>query len=176
MEDEVWKECIFDFRDIPTKCDVCGSDKIRYTSNAEIYHGKQYGNGYCYLCDNCGASVGVHNAKSKKPLGRFATKEMKQLKMKCHSKFDLLWKKYNFFSISVCWCKTMRFVVLNLIKSLNNRRNCAATVPRFFRSPAWVPRKHQAIVKLFVLVNNSPVKNSVRVAGSAVVCADPLLL
>ena len=35
MEDEVWKECIFDFRDIPTKCDVCGSDKIRYTRNKE---------------------------------------------------------------------------------------------------------------------------------------------
>lgn len=96
MEDEVWKECIFDFRDIPTKCDVCSSDKIRYTSNAEIYHGKQYGNGYCYLCDNCGASVGVHNTKNKKPLGRFATDEMKKLKMQCHAKFDPLWKKYNF--------------------------------------------------------------------------------
>lgn len=95
MKKDTWQKCIFDFRNIPTKCDVCGSDKIRYTSNAEVY-GKQYGNGYCYLCDNCGASVGVHSTKSKKPLGRFATKEMKELKIKCHSKFDLLWTKYNF--------------------------------------------------------------------------------
>ena len=78
MKEDIWKACIFDFREIPTKCDVCGSDKVRYTSNAEIYHGKQYGNGYCYLCDNCGASVGVHNTKSKKPLGRLANEEMKR--------------------------------------------------------------------------------------------------
>lgn len=91
-----WENAKFDFREIPTKCTVCGSEKIRYTSNAEIYNGKQYGNGYCYLCDNCGASVGVHNTKSKIPLGRFATKEMKVLKMQCHAKFDILWKKYNF--------------------------------------------------------------------------------
>ena len=96
MKEDIWKECIFDFREIPTKCDVCGSDKVRYTNNAEIYHGKQCGNGYCYLCDNCGASVGVHNTKSKKPLGRLATEEMKRLKMQCHYKFDPLWKKYNF--------------------------------------------------------------------------------
>ena len=48
-KDDVWKECIFDFREIPQKCDVCGSEKVRYASNAEIYHGKQFGNGYCYL-------------------------------------------------------------------------------------------------------------------------------
>lgn len=91
-----WENAKFDFRSIPTNCSNCGSENIRYTSNAEIYHGKQYGNGYCYLCDDCGASVGVHNTKSKIPLGRFATKEMKILKMQCHAKFDLLWKKYNF--------------------------------------------------------------------------------
>lgn len=91
-----WENAKFDFRGIPTQCSNCGSKNIRYTSNAEIYNGKQYGNGYCYLCDDCKASVGVHDTKSKIPLGRFATKEMKLLKMKCHAKFDLLWKKYNF--------------------------------------------------------------------------------
>ena len=94
--DAIWENCKFDFRDIPTKCSNCGSTNIRYTSNAEIYSGKQYGNGYCYLCDDCGASVGVHNTKSKLPLGRFATKKLKELKMQCHSKFDPLWKQYNF--------------------------------------------------------------------------------
>ena len=91
-----WENAKFDFRGIPTHCSNCGSKNIRYTSNAEIYNGKQYGNGYCYLCDDCKASVGVHDTKSKIPLGRFATKEMKLLKMKCHAKFDPLWKKYNF--------------------------------------------------------------------------------
>ena len=86
----------FDYNKIPTHCDVCGSSNIRYTSNAEIYHGKQYGNGYCYICDNCKSSVGVHNTKSKMPLGRFANKEMKKLKMECHNKFDILWKEKGF--------------------------------------------------------------------------------
>ena len=91
-----WENAKFDFRDIPEKCSNCGSEKIRYTSTAEIYHGKQYGNGYCYLCDNCGASVGVHDTKNKIPLGRFATKELKDLKMKCHALFDIYWQKKGF--------------------------------------------------------------------------------
>lgn len=91
-----WKNARFDFRNIPTKCTLCGSKNIRYTSNAEIYNGKQYGNGYCYLCDNCGGSVGVHDIKNKIPLGRFANKELKQLKMVCHQKFDPLWKNTKF--------------------------------------------------------------------------------
>ena len=81
----------FDFREIPTSCSNCGSNNIRYTTNDEIY-GKIYGNGGCYLCDDCGAYVGVHNTKSKKPLGRFSTKELRNLKMQCHSLFDPFWK------------------------------------------------------------------------------------
>lgn len=91
-----WENAKFDFRDIPKICTNCGSSKIRYTSNAEIYHGKQYGNGYCYLCDSCGASVGVHDTKKKIPLGRFATKELKELKMRCHSLFDVFWRSRQF--------------------------------------------------------------------------------
>ena len=33
MNNDVWNECIFDFRNIPVKRDNCGSDKVRYTSN-----------------------------------------------------------------------------------------------------------------------------------------------
>lgn len=91
-----WENARFDFRNIPTKCTLCGSKNIRYTSNAEIYHGRQYGNGYCYLCDDCGGSVGVHDTKNKIPLGRFANKELKDLKMSCHKKFDPLWKNTKF--------------------------------------------------------------------------------
>lgn len=36
MNNDVWNECIFDFRNIPVKCDNCGSDKVRYTSNKEV--------------------------------------------------------------------------------------------------------------------------------------------
>jgi uncharacterized protein YlaI len=71
---------------------VCGSNKIRYTNNKEIY-GKTYGNGGCYLCDNCKSYVGVHNTKQKIPLGRFANKELRELKMKCHNIFDKFWKE-----------------------------------------------------------------------------------
>lgn len=91
-----WENAKFDFREIPTNCTMCGSKNIRYTSNAEIYYGKQYGNGYCYLCDNCGASVGVHDTKTKKPLGRFANKELKDLKMQCHKLFDSYWRSKKF--------------------------------------------------------------------------------
>lgn len=93
--DDVWNDCIFDFREIPTKCSNCGSSKVRYTTNDEIY-GRIYGNGGCYLCDDCKAYVGVHNTKSKKPLGRMANKELRELKMACHKKFDPLWKNTNF--------------------------------------------------------------------------------
>lgn len=91
MNNDVWNECIFDFRNIPVKCDNCGSDKVRYTSNKEVY-GRVYGNGGCYLCDDCKAYVGVHDIKNKKPLGRLANKELRELKMACHRKFDPLWK------------------------------------------------------------------------------------
>lgn len=95
MEHHDWKYAKFDFREPPTICNECGSNKVRYTTNDEIY-GKIYGNGGCYLCDNCKAYVGVHNTKQKKPLGRLANKKLRELKMACHRKFDPLWKVANF--------------------------------------------------------------------------------
>lgn len=92
---DVWEECIFDFRKIPTKCDNCGSNKVRYTTNDEIY-GRIFGNGGCYICDDCKAYVGVHDTKNKLPLGRLANKELRDLKMKCHNLFDPLWKNTKF--------------------------------------------------------------------------------
>lgn len=94
-EEDKWAECRFDYRNIPEKCDECGGNHIRYTTNDEVY-GKIYGNGGLYLCDDCGAYVGVRDTKNKIPLGRLASKELRQLKMECHSNFDYFWKKAGF--------------------------------------------------------------------------------
>ena len=72
----------------PKICPYCNGDVVR-TSNSEIY-GKEYGNGVCYLCRSCRASVGTHD--DGRPLGILATKEMKNLKKKCHEIFDPIWK------------------------------------------------------------------------------------
>ncbi|MBY9079539.1 hypothetical protein KIH86_03840 [Paenibacillus sp. HN-1] len=74
---------------IPTTCPYCNSPVI-LTSNAVIY-GREYGNGRCYKCTACDAYVGVHN-QTTIPLGRLANREMRELKMKCHSLFDPVWK------------------------------------------------------------------------------------
>lgn len=74
----------------PKKCPYC-SHEVVLTSNKEIY-GQEYGNGKCYLCHNCGASVGTHNGPRNRPLGILATKEMKVLKKACHDLFDIPWK------------------------------------------------------------------------------------
>lgn len=73
----------------PKQCPFCGSEVV-FTSNKELY-GKEYGNGKCYLCRSCKASVGTHNG-TKRPLGVIANKEMKVLKKACHDLFDYVWK------------------------------------------------------------------------------------
>ena len=60
-------------------------------SNAKIY-GKQYGSGLCYYCLKCGAYVGTHKPRPTEAMGILADKEMRDLKVKCHSLFDVLWK------------------------------------------------------------------------------------
>lgn len=75
----------------PTKCNICGCDTVIYTSNSIIY-GKEYGSGKCYYCTNCGAYVGTHKPRPKDALGLLATKEMREMKMKCHDLFDSVWK------------------------------------------------------------------------------------
>ncbi|HIW72655.1 MAG TPA: DUF3268 family zinc-finger domain-containing protein [Candidatus Levilactobacillus faecigallinarum] len=74
-------------------CPYCGGEVV-WTSNREIY-GREYGNGRCYLCTECGACVGVHdNGKgkgSRRALGLLATPEMRKMKQKCHARFDAVW-------------------------------------------------------------------------------------
>lgn len=50
------------------------------------------------------------------------------------------------------------------------------TIIHLFWSAAWVAGVHQAIVKLFILVNNRPIKSGVGVACSAVIGCKPFLL
>lgn len=76
----------------PTICPYCDSEVV-LTSNSELY-GKEYGNGKCYLCRSCKASVGVHNNSDNEPLGILATSEMKVLKKCCHELFDPIWKSH----------------------------------------------------------------------------------
>jgi hypothetical protein len=74
----------------PTVCNLCGGEVI-YTSNAKVY-GREYGSGKCYYCTKCHAYVGTHKPRPKEALGLLADKEMRDLKMQCHTLFDKQWK------------------------------------------------------------------------------------
>lgn len=51
----------------PEVCNLCGG-KVIYTDNKNIYHGKSYGSGKCYICTNCGAYVGTHKPRPKEAI------------------------------------------------------------------------------------------------------------
>lgn len=74
----------------PKTCNLCGGEVI-YTRNAVVY-GREYGSGWCYLCQNCGAYVGTHKPRPREALGLLADADMRNGKMLCHSLFDPLWK------------------------------------------------------------------------------------
>ena len=75
----------------PTECNLCGG-RVIYTSNAVIYHGKEYGSGKCYLCTNCRAYVGTHKPQPDEALGLLANEHMRKGKKLCHEIFDSKWK------------------------------------------------------------------------------------
>lgn len=74
----------------PTRCNICGGP-VTYESNARIY-GRQYGSGYCYRCESCGAYVGTHKPHPMKALGLLADEPMRTGKKMCHALFDLHWQ------------------------------------------------------------------------------------
>lgn len=74
----------------PKVCNLCGGP-VEYVSNAMIY-GRQYGSGFCYRCQSCGAYVGTHKPQPRKALGILANAEMRDWKQKCHSLFDPFWQ------------------------------------------------------------------------------------
>jgi hypothetical protein len=80
----------FDHSNDKVICPYCGKEAV-WCENKEIY-GKNYGNSYmCYLCKDCNAYVGCHQ-NTERPLGTMANKELRELRIKCHSNFDKLWK------------------------------------------------------------------------------------
>ncbi|WP_258115623.1 DUF3268 family zinc-finger domain-containing protein [Levilactobacillus yiduensis] len=98
-------------------CPYCGG-KVVYASNANIYGGREFGNGRCYFCLNCQASVGVYSDGASKhptrmPLGILATPEMKELKMLCHSRFDKVWRSH-WLSRSRCYKRMAHLMGIDL--------------------------------------------------------------
>lgn len=68
-------------------CQYCNKP-ARYTDSKAVY-GKSYG--MIYLCDHCGAYVGVHKGTDI-PFGILANAELRGWKKKAHESFDPLWK------------------------------------------------------------------------------------
>lgn len=75
----------------PTICNICGG-RVIYTKNSAVYHGKQYGSGHCYLCQNCGAYVGTHISRPREAFGILSNERMRKGKKLCHEIFDSKWK------------------------------------------------------------------------------------
>ena len=72
----------------PTRCNICGGP-VTYGSNARIY-GREYGSGYCYLCERCGAYVGTHKPRPREALGLLANEPMRTGKKMCHAILSLI--------------------------------------------------------------------------------------
>ena len=72
--------------DPPTSCDRCCGEHVRLVSNNEVY-GRQFGDWpFLYLCDWCGAYVGLH-PNTDIPLGTMADKETREARKRGKSAF-----------------------------------------------------------------------------------------
>lgn len=74
----------------PTRCNICGG-AVTYGSNSRVY-GREYGSGYCYLCEQCGAYVGTHKPAHGKPWDCLPTNRCGPRSRWCHAIFDPLWQ------------------------------------------------------------------------------------
>lgn len=62
---------------MPTECNCCGSDAVRYATHIEVY-GRDYSDWpYVCLCEGCGAYVGLHPFTGI-PLGTLADIETRE--------------------------------------------------------------------------------------------------
>lgn len=76
---------------VPEHCDRCCSVNVEFASNARLY-GREFGKWpKCYICNDCGASVGCH-PNTRIPLGRMANRKTRALRAKAHASFDKLWR------------------------------------------------------------------------------------
>lgn len=82
---------------IPTSCNCCQRDNgtdgcIISVENKKVY-GKNYGEWpWIYLCDNCGAYVGMHPFTNI-PLGTLADESTRTARKLCKVPFEKLYKK-----------------------------------------------------------------------------------
>jgi len=75
------------------KCLYCNVP-CRLVDASLVYHGSSRF-GMVWLCSNypeCDARVGAR--RDHQPLGHPARKDLRELRIKCHSSFDPLWKKH----------------------------------------------------------------------------------
>ncbi len=72
-------------------CGYCNKFSV-LVSGKEVYpHRKDLFSLKFYVCDPCGARVGVHKG-TVNPLGRLANSELRSAKSEAHRYFDELWK------------------------------------------------------------------------------------
>lgn len=74
------------------RCPFCNSGIAYLKDNAILYGGRSFGNSY--ICQNypkCDTYVGTHRGTNK-PLGTLANAELRELRKKCHIKFDPIWE------------------------------------------------------------------------------------
>lgn len=74
---------------IPTECRYCVSGAVELVNNREVY-GREYGPWpYMYLCQNCGASIGLHR-DTDIPLGTLANYQLREARKSCKAHFEEL--------------------------------------------------------------------------------------
>lgn len=63
----------------PTACRYCGPEsRVFIASHKEVYGGRSYGSWpYVYLCDGCGAYVGIHEGTDL-PIGTLANEDLRR--------------------------------------------------------------------------------------------------
>lgn len=74
----------------PTQCHHC-SDRVRIGTHEEVY-GRDYSDWpYVYLCEGCGAYVGLHPFTAI-PLGTLADKRTRDARKSCKLPFERIWR------------------------------------------------------------------------------------
>ncbi|WP_369675649.1 zinc-finger-containing protein [Klebsiella pneumoniae] len=75
---------------VPTICHLCDS-RIKIATHEEVY-GRNYSDWpYMYLCEGCGAYVGLHPFTAI-PLGTLADKRTREARKLCKEPFERIWR------------------------------------------------------------------------------------
>lgn len=75
---------------VPTECRFCRSS-VQIATHQEVY-GRDYSDWpYMYLCENCGACVGMHPFTNI-PLGTLADRATREARKHCKKPFEAIWR------------------------------------------------------------------------------------